>query len=461
MKRKVGEKFEVGKANMEFPDYEIKIEGQTPITYADAINKRIKNITQIKKDFERKDEIMDEFENENQKRFDESMDDVDDIDNEFERIDRSGTDEEVALAAIMYNLGLTKMSEAREILPTLSKDKINDYMEYYFLRDLPRDERLAIWNNRKNTSSSSNVKESFDKELVDKFMEYHEYPGNYDDNMEAFDKVYDMLDTYAKEDENPDNMTVDELFVRAPRSEQEKMIKLIKPNIKEALYTDTKLYKEAVNISEMLSNFISELGKINTSDFMVESDFEILNRATEVLDGFATSYSYIMDNENVFESKKCPDCGKEVCTCDKTSENLEEAGRATAELRKPRSVIKKEDKLYSRDDVWAKVYDELSSEVENEGPKGEIYKEVDIPRGKRFIGPYVGPGNDDLTVYAHIKDDLKWAKKIADHFELKIDMKEDKNKTTNKYYPFYAILRNVSDAKVSDKEMEEYMSDID
>ena len=51
--------------------------------------------------------------------------------------------------------------------------------------------------------------------------------------------------------------------------------------------------------------------------------------------------------------------------------------------------------------------------------------------------------------------------KIADHFGLKIDMKEDKNKTTNKYYPFYAILRNVSDAKVSDKEMEEYMSDID
>ena len=99
MKRKVGEKFEVGKANMEFPDYEIKIEGQTPITYADAINKRIKNITRIKKDFERKDKIMDEFENENQKRFD----------------------------------------------------------------------------------------ESFDKDLVDKFMEYHEYPGNYDDNRDAFD----------------------------------------------------------------------------------------------------------------------------------------------------------------------------------------------------------------------------------------------------------------------------------
>ena len=79
MKRKVREKFEVGKANMEFPDYEIKIEGQTPITYADAINKRIKNINRIKKDFEIKNKIMTDFEYENQKRFDESMDDVDDI----------------------------------------------------------------------------------------------------------------------------------------------------------------------------------------------------------------------------------------------------------------------------------------------------------------------------------------------------------------------------------------------
>ena len=34
MKRKVGEKFEVGKANMEFPDYEIKI----PISKVDQLS---------------------------------------------------------------------------------------------------------------------------------------------------------------------------------------------------------------------------------------------------------------------------------------------------------------------------------------------------------------------------------------------------------------------------------------
>ena len=406
MKRKVGEKFEVGKANMEFPDYEIKIEGQTPITYADAINKRIKNVNRINKDFEIKDKIMDEFEEENFRRLQETI--ADDM------------------IAILRKMNIKDDDQLREQVLKITNQFI--------------DERMPP---------------------VELFLKYHEAKGNYNEHPQDFEKAYAILDRYAKEGENVDNMPVDELFVRAPEDVQHQLISLIRPSMQESLDLNNKLYKHAENLSSMLSTFIDEVSKINTVDFLTDGDFDTLNSAVEVLDGFATAYSYIMDNENVFESKKCPDCGNEVCTCDKTSENLEEAGRATAELRKPRSVIKKEDKLYSRDDVWAKVYDELSSEVENEGPKGEIYKEVDIPRGKRFIGPYVGPGNDDLTVYAHIKDDLKWAKKIADHFGLKIDMKEDKNKTTNKYYPFYAILRNVSDAKVSDKEMEEYMSDID
>lgn len=81
-----------------------------------------------------------------------SADDVDDVESLFQSIDRTGTDEEVAIAAIMYNLGTT-MREAREILPTLSKDKIKDYVDYYYLRDLPSRERIEIWNNRKNISS--------------------------------------------------------------------------------------------------------------------------------------------------------------------------------------------------------------------------------------------------------------------------------------------------------------------
>ena len=78
---------------------------------------------------------------------------VDNSEREFQRIDRSGTDEEYKLAAVMYNLGAT-MNEAREILPTLSEDKIQEYVDYYNLRHLPRSERVKIWDKRKVTSAT-------------------------------------------------------------------------------------------------------------------------------------------------------------------------------------------------------------------------------------------------------------------------------------------------------------------
>lgn len=361
-KKRVCESFDAGKANMETPDYEIKINGQVPIDYATAINDRQKRIDKIEKDFEKKDKLTDEFVDDNHDRFEE-------------------------------------------------RDKMK-------------------------------LKES----------------------------------------------------------------------------TETKLYKRADKIANDIEDIINDISKINWEDFMTQGDFDTLNRAIEALQGFSTAYSYVMDNEDVFESAEadkirkeyqvlaakleaegkdlakeklegplhdlamkyvnatigikeskeevCPECGKNPCECEceelnecNDKETLEEAGRVTPELKKPRASIKKEDKLYSRDDVWARVYDELSSEVENEGPRGEVYKQVKIPRGKRFVGPYTGPGDDDLTVYATSKDDLKWAKKIADHFGLEIVMKEDKNKYTNKYYTYYAILKNVSDAKVTDEEMKDYIDE--
>ena len=97
---------------------------------------------------------------------------VDDIEREFQRIDRSGTDEEVAIAAIMYNLGTT-MREAREILPTLSEDKIKDYVGYYYLRDLPTSERVKIWNKRKITSAtdSESVNSSTDVDTTGRWAQ--------------------------------------------------------------------------------------------------------------------------------------------------------------------------------------------------------------------------------------------------------------------------------------------------
>lgn len=87
---------------------------------------------------------------------------VDNSEREFQRIDRSGTDEEVRLAAVMYNLGAT-LEEAREILPTLSADKIQEYVDYYNLRHLPRSERLKIWDKRKVTSATDSEYALFKK----------------------------------------------------------------------------------------------------------------------------------------------------------------------------------------------------------------------------------------------------------------------------------------------------------
>lgn len=88
---------------------------------------------------------------------------IDNSEREFQRIDRSGTDEEVKLAAIMYNLGAT-LDEAREILPTVSEEKIKEYIDYYNLRDLPRSKRVEIWNKRKVTSATEDEIDEADEE---------------------------------------------------------------------------------------------------------------------------------------------------------------------------------------------------------------------------------------------------------------------------------------------------------
>ena len=251
--KKINEEFEVGKANMEYPDYEIKIAGQVPVDYAKAIDDRQKRVKKIEDDFKEKDKIEDEFE--------------------------------------------------------------------------------------KETAQHKEMTESF----------------------------------YSP------------------------------------------LYDTAIYLSQQLNEFIVRTSSLsNIDEFLVDSDFSKLNDAIEVLDRFATLYG------EVTESKE-----------DITEEKTRNRSKNT----------KKEDKMYSSDDKWLQVYDDLSSEVENQGPGKEINKQVKIPRGKRFSGPYAGPGDYDLTVYATNRDDLKWAKKVADHYGVDIDIKEDKSKNT--YYPWYAILRDI------------------
>lgn len=66
--------------------------------------------------------------------------------------------------------------------------------------------------------------------LVDEFMKYHELPGNYAENPDGFDKMYDILDKYGNENE-----PVDKVFVRAPEDAQKRMIELIKPDKGESI----------------------------------------------------------------------------------------------------------------------------------------------------------------------------------------------------------------------------------
>ena len=331
-KKFVKENFDAGKANMEVPDYEIKIDGVVPISYATAINDRQDRVEKIDKDFENKNEITNEFIDETQDRY-------------------------------MEKKGITESME------------------------------------------------------------------------------------------------------------------------------ETKLYKRADKLAREIESFIQDITEINWEDFTTETDIDTLNKAVASLDGFATAYSYIMDNEDVFESKQdvekiraeykrlaakleaegkdiekeklegplhdlamkyvdatigslkedidvCPVCKKNPCICE-----CDELKEATTRNRSKNT--KKEDKMYSTDDLWLQVYDDLSSEVENEGPKGEVNKQVDIPRGKRFVGPYAGPGDYDLTVYGKTMEDLQWAKKVADHYGVDIKIKKDMNRRTNTYYPYTAILKDI------------------
>ena len=308
-KRHVSENFDVGKANMETPNYEIKINGQVPIDYATAINDRQKRIDKIEKDFEKKDKLTDEF---------------------IEEQD----------------------------------------------------------NRRMNESFNSN------------------------------------------------------------------------------------LYDESIFLTDKLNKFIDRINNLEDVDSYI-SDFDIqkLNDASTILDNFTTAYksggyqlkesskAQQIKKENKELEAKLKSEGKDIEKeklngslndltmkyVDSTIDNLKESDEETEQpvKRRGRPKADPKDKMFSEDDLWLQVYDDLSSEVDNEGKGKEVNKQVKIPRGKRFIGPYAGPGDYDLTVYGKNMEDLQWAKKVADHYGVDIEIKKDNNSNTNSYYPYVAILKDV------------------
>lgn len=184
---------------------------------------------------------------------------VDNSEREFQRIDRSGTDEEVAIAAIMYNLGAT-MEEARELLPTLNADKIKDYVDYYNLRDLTRSKRVEIWNNRKKDVSSASYGGSFDIEDDQYFTkdEIVEFGNTVCDHLnETFYDTYDVSDVYMetpkklvltvvqKSDECEFTATID-IDMRKIRKPADLMNRYL-GDVVYALQQDIKSYNDEIN----------------------------------------------------------------------------------------------------------------------------------------------------------------------------------------------------------------------
>lgn len=244
--------------------------------------------------------------------------------------------------------------------------------------------------------------------------------------------------------------------------------------------TETKLYKRAENISDEIDALLADFGSIdNIDDYIIDSDFDVLNRAVEVLQDFAMAYSHIMDNEDVFESLEDEDkIRKEYKELkdqaakygDNVPEDLANKLHAKAmefadakinthnqdvrkkfvedDNKRSRGTNEKpEDKLINQvaDDkelTWMKVYDELSATLDNEGEGKDVDKELKAKRGERYEEVYPGPGDNTIIVYAPSLEDFAFAKKVADHYGVKADQpKAVMNAKKNDYYKYSMLIR--------------------
>lgn len=101
------------------------------------------------------------------------------------------------------------------------------------------------------------INESMDSdELLELFLKYHEDADNYRNNSYRFEKMYEILSKYGDQTEN-----VDEIFLRAPHSEQVEMVNLIAPAPSEDIYESRK----SKRMSKKLKEDIEDVS-VTTSD---------------------------------------------------------------------------------------------------------------------------------------------------------------------------------------------------
>lgn len=466
-KPKLKEGFDVGKANMETPDYEIKIDGVVPIDYAAAINDRQKRVKKIKDDFSKKDKLTDEFiEEQDNKRMNESF--------EGRNLYSVAWNLSEQLDELVAEFG--KMENIEDFLREKHFRTLNDAIE--ILQDFAVHYSYVM----ENEDVFENFNEGKTKMKLHKYLKEDIISDLKSDGFEVYS--IDEVDPETRTEMKIDGATIAVHLPERARTWYFKnegsletyfsnggKLDVNKPGLVEALPAIAtaaitaaaagagsrlvdKVFGESTSSTEEIEIHLMDLLEDEVSagviNYFIDNDgydfVLVYNNNLDNIRKEAVYLSYVL-SENGYKVKDWDINGKNVIILKFETpfvpEKIEESDEQEKKKRVRSANVKKKDKLYSEDDVFVQVYDDLSSEVENEGRGKEVNKQVDVPRGKRYIGPYVGPGDYDLTVYARTRDDLKWAEKIADHYGVKIDIKEDRNKTTNSYYPWKAILRNI------------------
>lgn len=374
--KKLVEEFEVGTANMEVPNYEIKINGAVPLDYAKAINDRKNTVKKIKDDFVQKDKLTDEFiEEQDDRRMNESF-------------DSKLYDEAVVLSKTLDSF-ITKIGSfvdtdfamADSDMDTLNRavEALDTFATLYFEEKYPLRE----------SSKAEQIRKQY-KELEAKLKS----EGKDIEKEKLNGPLHDLAMKYV-------DATIG-----------------IKES-KEALYDTNKSYWYFTTHGVQPGSIPKGVKVLDLID-TYNGTYVLLDRVLSTKE----LYNFDLKERSPIDLQE--------------SEEVEQPVK-----RRGRPKADPKDKMFSDGDLWLQVYDDLSSEVDNEGKGKEVNKQVKIPRGKRFIGPYAGPGDYDLTVYGKNMEDLQWAKKVADHYGVDIEIKKDNNSNTNSYYPYVAILKDV------------------
>ena len=119
------------------------------------------------------------------------------------------------------------------------------------------------------------------------------------------------------------------------------------------------------------------------------------------------------------------------------------------------AVLTEEDEEEEEEkDLWTKVYDELSSDLDPDDTK----RELKPSRGRRYQNIHVDI-NGNIVVDATSEKKLEYAKQVADHYGVEYKVKKDENPFTEyrKYYPYSLVL--IIPCEEEDEEEEEILTE--